>query len=159
MARPDPGTAPLVPDPPVSLVLPDLWNPGCFHLRGGEAGSSTSPGPLTHTSWVERSRGWGGTWWEMYRGHCGCGGAMTSPPFLGLCSLRSGGRGVCPEGELRRGGQADVWDCAGGQIAGEERARRGKDQAGRRVRRTRVSSHTRLRRSRCRGGWPTNSGF
>lgn len=33
-----------------------------FPLREGEAGSSTSPGPLTHTSWVGLSREKGGMW-------------------------------------------------------------------------------------------------
>lgn len=90
----------------------------------GSRRPSTSPGSLTHT---QLGGTWQGVGWDVVGNVQGrsvvMGGRMTSPPFLGLCSLRSGGRET-EEGHC-------VWDRAGDRQRMRKELGMGKARLGR----------------------------
>ena len=90
----------------------------------GSRRPSTSPGSLTHT---QLGGTWQGVGWDVVGNVQGrsvvMGGKMTSPPFLGLCSLRSGGRET-EEGHC-------VWDRAGDRQRMRKELGMGKARLGR----------------------------
>lgn len=111
------------PVPPAQFLPAKSWVfPSGRSKTKGNRRPSASPGSLTHTQLGGTQQGVG---WDVVGNVQGrsvaVGGRMTSPPFLGLCSLRSGGR------ETEEGHCA--WDRAGLQTEDKERARHGKGQA------------------------------